>query len=67
MLELHPNILEKNGVKEFAVIPFDEFISIQNELQDFEDLKNLQETKVAEKNVVGLSLKEVNKEWGLES
>ena len=29
MIELHPNILENNGVKQFAILPFEEFLKIQ--------------------------------------
>jgi hypothetical protein len=36
---------------------------IQNELQDFEDLKDLKEAKLAEKNIIGLSLDEAKQEW----
>ncbi len=63
MLALHPNILEKNGVKEFAILPFDEFKQIQSELQNFEDLKDLRYAKLAEKDIKGLSLNEAKKAW----
>jgi len=39
MVSLHLKILEKNGKKEFAVIPYEEFIKIQEELDDYESLK----------------------------
>ncbi|MDA3938088.1 MAG: type II toxin-antitoxin system Phd/YefM family antitoxin [Spirochaetia bacterium] len=45
MITLHPNIIEKDGKKEFAVLPIEEFIQIQNLLQDFEDLKELRSAK----------------------
>ena len=45
MVPLHPKILEKDGKKEFAVLPYDEFVKIQNELEDFEFLKALREAK----------------------
>ncbi|MBU8901487.1 MAG: hypothetical protein KOO69_01980 [Victivallales bacterium] len=67
MLTLHPNILERNGVKEFAVLPFDEFKKVKNELQDFEDLKDLREAKMAEKNVAGLTLSEAKKAWNIKT
>ena len=65
MLSLHPNILEKNGVKEFAVLPFDEYLILKEELQNYEDLKNLKEAKFLEENREGISLSEAKKEWGL--
>ncbi len=62
MIAVHPNILEKNGKKEFAVLPFEEFLQIQEELLDFEDLKDLRAAKNKEQNVKGLSLSEAKKE-----
>ena len=58
MMTLHPKILEKNGNKEFVILSFEEFQSIQDELQDYEDLKLLRQAKQAEHNVDGLSLAE---------
>ncbi len=48
--------------KEFAILPFEEFVLIQNELRNFEDLKELREAKEKEKNVAGFSLSEAKKE-----
>ena len=70
MLALHPNILEKNGIKEFAILPFNEFKKIKTELQDFEDLKDLKDlkkAKLAEKNIVGFSLSEAKQEWNIQA
>ena len=39
MLELHPEFLSKDGKKEFAVIPYEEFLQLQEMLEDFERLK----------------------------
>ncbi len=65
MITLHPNILEKDGKKEFAVIPIEEFIQIQNLLQDFEDLKELRSAKEKEKDVSGYSVKEAKEKLKL--
>ncbi len=65
MLALHPNILEKNGMKEFVVLPFEEFSKIKSELQDFEDLKDLREAKIAEKKISGLTLSDAKDEWNI--
>jgi len=48
MLTLHPNILERDGKKEFAVLPYEEFQRIQEELEDFEDLRLLRKSKEEE-------------------
>lgn len=65
MIDLHPNILEKDGKKMFVVLPFDEFVQIQEALQDFQDLKDLREAKGKEMDVAGLNLSEARKEWGV--
>ena len=65
MIDLHPNILEKDGKKMFVVLPFDEFIQIEEALQDFQDLKDLREAREKEKDVAGLNLPEARKEWGV--
>ncbi len=33
MIELHPEFLTKNGKKEFAVLPYEEFMKIQELLE----------------------------------
>lgn len=65
MITLHPNILEQNGKKQFAVIPYEEFLKIQEELSDYEDLKELRQAKKAEKNAPTVSLEEAKKELGI--
>lgn len=56
MLVLHPSFLEKEEIKEFAVLPFDEFKKVEDELKNFEDLKNLRKAKRKEGHITGLSL-----------
>ena len=41
MIEVHPNILERDGKKEFAVLPYEEFESLMEALSDYEDLRDL--------------------------
>ena len=53
---MNPKIPEKDGKKEFAVLSFDEFLKIQEELQDYDDLKDLREARAKEKNITGMSL-----------
>jgi hypothetical protein len=49
-MSIHPQIIEKNGIKEFAVLPYHEFLEIQQILEDFEDLQCLREAKAKEFN-----------------
>jgi hypothetical protein len=65
LIDPHPNILGKDGKKMFVVLPFDEFVQIQEALQDFQDLKDLREAKGKEEDVAGLNLSEAKKEWGV--
>jgi hypothetical protein len=36
MIELHPEILRKDGQSEFVVFPYDEFVKLQELLEDSE-------------------------------
>ncbi|MFV1975863.1 MAG: type II toxin-antitoxin system Phd/YefM family antitoxin [Candidatus Scalindua sp.] len=53
MITLHPSILEQNGKKQFAVSPYEEFLKIQEELSDYEDLKELRQAKKSGKRCSG--------------
>jgi len=44
-MSIHPQIIEKEGKKEFVVLPYDEFLAIQEALQDLQDLQDLREAK----------------------
>ena len=66
MVTLHPKILEKDGKKEFAVLPYEEFLKIQEELEDFEAFKALRDAKVKEANSETISLAEAKQEYGIE-
>ena len=65
MIESNIKILEKDGKKEFVIIPYEEFIKIQEELDDYESLKALREAKLKEGNADTISFEEVKKEIGL--
>jgi len=59
MLTLHPNILERDGKKAFAVLPYEEFQNLQEELDQYEDLKDLRAAKAEEANAQVDSLSSV--------
>lgn len=48
MIELHPEFLTKDGQKQFAVLPYEEFLALQEFLEDMEDLIALRAAKQAE-------------------
>lgn len=65
MLALHPNILERDGKKAFAVLPYEEFKDIQAELDEYEDIKELRAAKAVEKKAPVVSLSSVRRELNI--
>jgi len=65
MLELHPQVIEKNGKKEFVVLPYEEFLRLEAELESYHDLQALRAAKEEEGDAATLSLSEVKAELGL--
>lgn len=61
MIELHPEFLTKDGKKEFAVIPYEEFLKLQEMLEDIEDLKDLRLAEEEDKDSPDFSLEEAKK------
>lgn len=57
--ELHPEILTKNGRKEFAVLTYEEFMALQEWIADMEDLLELRAAKDTEHDAPTLSLAEI--------
>lgn len=46
-MSIHPQIIEKDGKKEFVVLPYEEFLRLQEALEDYDDLKTLREEKAS--------------------
>jgi hypothetical protein len=64
-ITLHPEILSKNGKKEFVVLPYEEFLALQELLDDVEDLLELRAAKQESEAEPTLSLTDAKKELGL--
>ncbi|MBN1863568.1 MAG: hypothetical protein JW808_01570 [Victivallales bacterium] len=62
MITLHPSILERDGKKAFAVLPYEEFEKVKDELEDFEDLRDLRKAKAEESAAQTISLSMVREE-----
>lgn len=56
---LNPQVIKKNGKKEFVVIPYEEFLAIQEALEDYDDLKDLRQAKAESKNEKSVPLDKV--------
>jgi PHD/YefM family antitoxin component YafN of YafNO toxin-antitoxin module len=61
MVTLHAQIIKKNGKKEYAVLPYEEFRRVQDELDEYEDLRYLREAKEAEKDAPTIGMAELKK------
>jgi hypothetical protein len=64
-MTLHADILERNGKKQFAVLPYEEFVAIQQRLEDLEDLATLRKAKRAEGAKRSIPLAEAKRKLGL--
>ena len=62
---LRPQILEKNGEKQFVVLPYEQFVEVQEALDDLEDIKALRAAKDAEREEPTVPLAEIERELGL--
>jgi hypothetical protein len=65
MIPLHPQFITKNGKKEFAVIPYEEFATLQAFIADMEDLMDLRAAKQEDADRPSVPLAEVKKMLGL--
>ncbi len=59
IMTLHPQIIKKDGKKEFVILPYEEFIAIKEELENYEDLKDLREAKECAKREESIPLSKV--------
>lgn len=67
MIQLHPELITKNGKKEFAVIPYEEFEALQELIADIEDLMNLRAAKQEEADRPSVPIAEVKRLLGLQT
>lgn len=65
MIALHPEILVKDGKKQFAVLPYEEFLAMQERLADAEDLLELRKAKRAEGRKRSVPLSEAKRQLGV--
>ncbi len=65
MIELHPEILVKDGEKQFVILPYEEFAAIQEALADADDLAALRIAKQEEHDAPTVALEQVVDDLGL--
>ncbi len=61
MVRLHPSVLERHGKKSFVVLPYEEFVRVKEELEDFDDLKALRAAKRAERGAATITTAQARK------
>jgi len=64
-MTLHAEILVKNGKKQFAVLPYEEFLAIKELLADAEDLLELRRAKRVEGKKRSIPLAEAKRALSL--
>ena len=64
-IELHPEFLSKSGEKEYAVLPYAEFLALKEWINDMRDLLDLEEAIRIEENSPGIPLEEVERRFGM--
>lgn len=57
-MNLHPQIIEKEGRKEFVILPYEEFMRLKEILEDYEDLRDLRNAKAESAAEEAIPLKE---------
>ena len=65
MIELHPEIIEKDGKKQFVVLTYEEFLAIEEALADADDLSELRAARKEEHDAPSIPLEQVVEELGL--
>ncbi len=66
MIRLHPEYLTKDGKREFAVLPYEEFVALQEILADAADLIDLRSARAEEASAPSTSLSDAKKWLGLD-
>ncbi|MDB5173404.1 MAG: Phd YefM [Phycisphaerales bacterium] len=61
MIKLHPEILRRDGKEQFAVLPYEEFVAVQELLEDLEDNRLIDEAKAQDTGEPGVSLEELKR------
>ncbi len=64
-VKMHPEFLGKNGEREFALIPYTEFLALKEWLADIYDLLDLEEAIRFEESSVGIPLDEIERRYGV--
>jgi PHD/YefM family antitoxin component YafN of YafNO toxin-antitoxin module len=59
MAALNVQIIKRNGKKEYVILPYEEYLKVQEELDDYENLRCLRAAKKAEQNSPSIGIEEL--------
>lgn len=62
IMDLNPQIIEKEGKKKFVILPYEDFVKMQEEIENYEDLRMLRKAKKKEGRSPTVSLERAKKE-----
>lgn len=65
-IDLHPEFLTADGKKQFAVLPYEEFVALQEWIEDQQDLHAIRVAREENKNEPSYTIEQVRKELGIE-
>ncbi len=65
-VDLHPKFLSSNGTRQFAILPYEEFVALQEWMEDMEDLRDLELALEENDGQPSYTLEEVKKELGFD-
>ena len=67
MAALNVQIIKKNGKKEYVILPYEEFLKVQEELDNYEDLRCLRAAKQAEHDSPSIGIEDLKNSLNLKS
>jgi len=65
-IELHPEFLTTKGKRQFAVIPYEEFVALQEWIEDAQDLATLRIAREENKDEPSFTIEEIRRELGID-
>ena len=65
MITLHPTILKRDGKKAFVVLPYEEYLLVEEQLEAYHDLQALRAAKAKEAAAPTVSLAQARRKLGV--
>ena len=65
MIDLHPEVLKRDGKEQFVVLPFEEFVALRDFIEDAEDVLALRQAKAQDDDEPSVSLDEMMRRFGM--